>query len=121
GKDGNKTTEGLKLKVTLTSDQLLDGNEGTVTVVQGIASRLTQKVDDISKSGDGLIDRRIASYQKQIDDMAKQVSDIDARLAIRRQTLEAQFSQMETTLSQLQSQGSYLTSQLAGLNTNWGG
>jgi flagellar hook-associated protein 2 len=121
GKDGNKTTEGLKLKVILTSDQLLDGNEGTVTVVQGIASRLAQKVDEISKSGDGLIDRRIASYQKQIDDMAKQVSDIDARLAIRRQTLEAQFSQMETTLSQLQSQGSYLTSQLAGLNTNWGG
>ncbi len=120
GNDGNKTTDGLKLKISLTADQVTDGNEGTITIAKGIASRLAQKVDDISKSSDGLLDRRITSYQKQIDDMAKQVSDIDARLAIRRQTLEAQFQQMETTLSQLQSQGSYLTGQLAGLNTNWG-
>ncbi len=119
GKDGNKTTEGLQLKITLTQDQVVDGNEGLITVVKGIASRLAQKVDDLSKSNDGLIDRRISSYQKQIDTMTQQVKDIDARLAIRRETLMAQFAQMESTLSQLQSQGSYLTSQLNSINANW--
>ena len=97
----------------------MDGNEGLITVVKGIASRLAQKVDDLSKSNDGLIDRRISSYQKQIDTMTQQVKDIDARLAIRRETLMAQFAQMESTLSQLQSQGSYLTSQLNSINANW--
>jgi len=119
GNDDNKTTAGLKLKVSLNSSQLTSGAEGSITITKGIASREYDFVNSLTKSKDGMLDRRISAYQNQIDALKTRVNEIDARLAIRRDSLMEQFNNMETVLGQLKTQGQYLTDQLAGINNNW--
>ena len=38
--EGNATTEGLKLKITVDGEGLIEGAEGTVSVTKGIAARI---------------------------------------------------------------------------------
>jgi len=121
GKDDNKTTAGLKLKVSLDSSQLVTGAEGSITITKGVASREYDFVESLTKSKDGLLDRRISGYQDQIDALKTRVNEIDARLAIKRDSLLKQFYHMETVLGQLNTQGQFLTNQLAGINVNWKG
>ena len=119
GKDGNRTTAGLRLSVTLSELQLGQGDDATLTVSRGIASTLGETLDRITKSGDGVIARKTGGLQKQVENIKQQVKDFDARLVLRRQFLTTQFMQMEQTLSQLQSQSSFLDSQLQNISANW--
>jgi len=119
GNNTNKTTAGLKVKVTLTEEQLTDSTAGTVTLTKGLASKMNTLLTSLTLSGEGLLDRRISSYQTQIDSLAKQITDFDARLEIRREYLEAKYMAMEEALAALDSTASYLESQIAGLSKNW--
>jgi flagellar hook-associated protein 2 len=119
GKDGNATTDGLKLKITATADQVDNDVEGTVTITKGVAARLSDLLDSYTATGDGLFDRRIRAYQNQIDNLEERIADFDERLAVRRETLKQEWAAMEEALGQLNSQGSYLTGQLASMNANW--
>ncbi len=119
GKSGNKTTDGLKLKVTVGKTQVSPESEGSVTVTQGVAARISKVVDSLSKTGNGLLDLRIQSYQKQIDQLKNRVTEFDALLAKRRETLSQKFIAMETAVGSLQSTASWLTSQISSLNGNW--
>jgi flagellar hook-associated protein 2 len=119
GKDGNATTAGLKLKITIDESQIGDGAEGTITLTNGMAGRLSGLLDSYTATGDGLFDRRIRSYQNQIEQLTARIADIDARLALRRERIEAQWLAMEDALGTLNSTSSYLTSQLANIQANW--
>ncbi len=119
GDEDNPTTDGLKIKVTFSPDQLGTGVEGTVSVVKGLASRMNETLDNITKSIDGSIARRTSSLNKQIDAITRQIDDYDARLETRREDLYNQFLAMEDALSQYQSEGTYLTAQLNSLSSNW--
>ncbi len=119
GKEGNKTTDGLKLRVTMGADQLVDGVDGTVTMTRGIASKLFGVVDSLTMTGDGFMDRKIKSYERQIDDLTDRISFYDERLEARRQSLLRQFYEMESALGQLNSDSQYLTNQMASMNDNW--
>lgn len=121
GKEGNATTDGLKLKITLTEAQLIAGPEATITITKGIAARMAEYVDSVTKSGDGAFDRRIKSYQNQIAELTKSIASIDKLLEIRRQSLYDQFYEMEMLLGQLNTEGEFLANQLAGINVNWKG
>jgi len=121
GKEGNETTDGLKLKITLTESQLIAGPEATITITKGVAARMAEYVDSVTKSGDGTFDRRIKSYQNQIAELAKSIASIDELLEIRRQSLYEQFYEMELLLGQLNTEGQFLADQLAGINVNWKG
>ncbi len=120
GKDDSKTIKGLVLRVTLTEAQLIDGIEGAVTVTKGVAARTRDLVASLTKSTDGTLDRRISSYQKQVDNITDRVSEIDERLAIRRDALLQKFYAMEEALSSMNTTSQFLTAQLAGMNNNWG-
>ncbi len=120
GLEGNATTEGLKIKVTLEDGQLVSGREGTITITKGVAARMYDFVDSVTASDDGLLDRRIKSFQSQVDTLVEQVADIDERLEYRRQTLYEQFYAMEEALGILNSESSYLTQQLNAIDANWG-
>lgn len=120
GKDGNKTTDGLVLKVTLDATQVVDGVEGNVTITKGVAARLKDVVESLTKQEEGTFDRRIKGYQNQIDNITERVAEIDERLKLRRESLLLKFYQMEQALGEMSSIGQYLDSQLAGINTNWG-
>lgn len=118
GKSGNKTTDGLKLKITYTSSQAHSGVEGSISVTKGIASRMSETLDSINRAGNGLLDSRIASYQKQVDSIKTRITDFDAFLAIRREDLTRRYAALEQTLSQLNSANTSLTNSLNGLT--WG-
>ena len=119
GDSDNETTAGLQLEVTLTVEQLAEGIEGTISVTRGIASIVKEMVDNVTKSGDGIVDTKIKSLDKQVANIQKQVKAFDERLAIRRETLARDFMEMEIALSQFQTQSSFLDSQLANINANF--
>lgn len=119
GDEDNPKTDGLKLRINLTSSQLVSGVDGTISFVKGLGSKLNDTLENITRSIDGSIARRTTALNKQIEAMNLQIDDYDERLASRREDLYAEFLRMEELLSQYQSQGSYLTTQLANISSNW--
>ncbi len=119
GKSGNKTTDGLKLRVTLGTFDVSAAGDGTVSITKGVAARLTDTLDSITRSGDGFIDRRISSYQTQIDGIKSRIEDIDAYLVRRKEALTLKFQAMEAALGQLNSTNTFLTNAIAGLSNNY--
>ena len=119
GNEKNATTDGLKLKITFTDSQLVSGAEGTISLTKGVTAKLDDLVTSMTKSGDGIVDRRIKGYEGQVTDLKARVDEFDKRLAARREDLLKQFYAMETTLGKLKGQGDYLTNQLTSMNNNW--
>ncbi|MBU0983960.1 MAG: flagellar filament capping protein FliD, partial [candidate division Zixibacteria bacterium] len=119
GSEGNATTEGLKLRITLTESQILGGVEGKVTLTKGIAARVDDLLDSLTAAGDGMIARRISSYENQVTNLKEQIEAFDKRLEKRREDLVKQFWEMEVTLGELSATNSALESQLAQINSNW--
>ncbi len=119
GKEDNATTAGLKLRVTLEPSQVVDGVDGSITISKGLAARLGELVDSFTRAGEGLFDRRVSSYQNQVDALQERIEDIYERLELRRESLLKEFYGMEEALAQLSAQGQFLTNQLAALNANW--
>jgi len=120
GAEDNETTAGLKLKVTLTPGQLVSGADGSITLSQGVASKLDKMLDSLTKSGDGVFDRRIKAYDNQVQHLQERITEIDDRLTLRREALYKQFYEMELTLSGLSAQSDYLNAQLTNMNNLWG-
>jgi flagellar hook-associated protein 2 len=119
GDEGNATTDGLKLKVTLTQSQLGTGDEGTITITRGFASVLEGALDSITKTGDGVIARKTGGLQGQIDSITKQIEDFDERLALRRESLVKKWTALEMVLAELQTEQDFLASQLASITSNF--
>jgi flagellar hook-associated protein 2 len=118
GDEDNDTTAGLKLLITLTQSQVNDDAEGTITVTKGVATLMTEGLDRITKSSDGVIARKTSGLQQQVDDIKQQVKAFDDRLAYRRETLEKKWANLETLLSQLNQEKSYLDTQLQNISSN---
>jgi flagellar hook-associated protein 2 len=118
GDSTNLTTAGLQLMVTLTPTQVISGADGKLTITRGVASLLSNSLDEMTKAG-GLLASRTDSLQKQIDDIKQQVTDFDTRLAAKREDLYKKFSDMETALANFQTQGDFLTAQLASIQSNF--
>jgi len=119
GNEGNANTDGLKLKITYTSADIIAGAEGTISVIKGLATKIDETLENITKSIDGSIARRTSALEKQIEYLSDQITDYEERLAIKRENLYAEFLAMESALSQYQAEGDYLTQQLANIQTNW--
>ncbi len=119
GKDDNANTAGLKLLVELTSADLGDSAEATVSVFRGIASQIQSFADTVTKSIDGTLARRTSALQAQIEDIKGRVESQNERIELKRQRLLQRFQEMEDVLGQLGSQSSYLTAQLEQLSNNF--
>ncbi len=119
GDEGNSTTAGLKLLITLTQSQVNADIEGSITVTKGIATLMTEGLDRITKSSDGVIARKTTGLQRQVDDIKQQIDAFDERLALRRETLEKKWADLETLLAQLNQEQSYLETQLQNISANF--
>ncbi|HOP06908.1 MAG TPA: flagellar filament capping protein FliD [candidate division Zixibacteria bacterium] len=117
--DSNETTSGLKLLITLTEEDLVDGAEGTITPTKGVAAKLDDLIDSLTDSTDGVFARKVAALQTEIEDKEERIEEIDERLEIRRETLTNEFTEMETILSELDAEQEYLETQIDALNSNW--
>jgi flagellar hook-associated protein 2 len=120
GDEDNETTAGLKLKITLTSAQVVAGVEGAVTLAKGLASKLNERLDSLTATGEGLLDSRIKSYERQVENLTERIEDFDERLASRRQRLLKEFQAMEDVLAQLSAQSDYIAGQVTNFASNWG-
>ncbi|MEE9441125.1 MAG: flagellar filament capping protein FliD [candidate division Zixibacteria bacterium] len=119
GDEDNVNTAELQLKITLTEAQVSSAIEGNITITKGLASVLAEKLDNITKSGSGIIDTKTSSLEKQIENIDKQIKSLDERLAIRRESLVLEFIELEMVLSQLQTESAFLESQLEGIAANF--
>jgi flagellar hook-associated protein 2 len=107
------------LKVTLEDYQLESGVEGTISVSKGVGARLEERLLSYTKSTDGLISRRVKSYEGQITQLTDSIAEIDERLAMRRERLMKQWQRLEEVLGQMQAQSTFLNNGLAQVNANW--
>ncbi|MEW5797147.1 MAG: flagellar filament capping protein FliD [Candidatus Zixiibacteriota bacterium] len=115
----NATTAGLKLKITLTADQVGAGAEGTITLARGVGSKLNTLLDSLTATGEGLLDSRIKTYENQVQNLTERIEEFDQRLALRRKRLQEEFQRMEEALANLTAQNDYIASQVAAFNANW--
>ncbi|MCP4567840.1 MAG: flagellar filament capping protein FliD [FCB group bacterium] len=118
GDDGNDTTSGLKLKITLDESQLGDGSEGTISISRGFSSIVYDGMDRLTRSEDGVLARKTSGLQKQVDSIKEQIEKFDERLMLRRERLELKWAELEGVLSQLQSESQFLETQLASIQAN---
>ncbi len=119
GNEGNAKTDGLKLKITYTEEDTFVGTEGTIDVVKGLATKIDEALENITKSIDGSIARRTTALENQITYMDERIIEFDKRLESRKNDLYSEFLAMESALSQFEAEGAYLESQLSSLNSNW--
>ena len=119
GAGDNRATAGLKLKISLTADQIGSDAEGTITLSKGLASKLNALLTSLTATDEGLLDTRIKSYENQVENLTDRIKDFDERLALRRQRLLEEFQQMEGVLAELSAQGDYITAQVTNFNNNW--
>ena len=118
GDSGNSTTDGLMIRVTLTPAQLIaqGQDQGTVKIIQGVASQLSRTLSSMTDPIDGLIATREDAIEATIEANIEHIERLEKRLDLKRSTLQRQFTVMETTLAELNSMGSFLGSQLASLS-----
>jgi flagellar hook-associated protein 2 len=116
GAAGSANTDGLQVRVTLTTSQVVAGMDGQLNMTRGIAARLDQTLGKMLDAVTGRIkivndgfDGKLKNLQTAID---RQNDFFDKQ----EQQLNDQFIALETTISQLQTTATYLTAQLAGIN-----
>ena len=117
----DQTSNGFRTRVTATPDQIADAGgsiSATVTVTTGIASQMSDYLEQLTDPATGLLKLKVDNFQDRIETYQQQIDRHDARLEQRRAQLVARFSQLEVALSQMQAQGSYLSSQLAGFSSS---
>jgi len=116
GKSGNANTDGLQIRVTLTSSQVGATVDGTLNMTRGVASRVDETLGKMLDAVTGRIkivndgfDDKLKALQTAID---RQNNFFDQQ----EKKLNDQFIALETTISALQTTATYLSAQLAGIN-----
>jgi len=115
GNSDQTNIAGLAILVKLTPEQLAaqGGDQGTVTIIKGVAQQMKDLLDVITDSYTGYVAKRQQVLQDTIDDIQEQIDLWEERLTLRRRQLESRFTQLERMLATLNRLGSYLGSQLS--------
>jgi flagellar hook-associated protein 2 len=109
--DSSKLTEAIGEDLD-SVEKLLDGE----TDVEGIASKFSTYLDDITDSIDGLLAARKSTTDDSIRRIDNNISIMEARLDKRESTLRAQFDALEKLVSTMNSQSEYLSKQFSSIN-----
>ncbi|CCE22443.1 flagellar filament capping protein FliD [Methylotuvimicrobium alcaliphilum] len=100
--------------------EILDGNLGAISDVfssdQGIANRLSERLDQYLKTG-GVLDSRTKSLSQQLKGFETRRENVQVRLDNLESALLKQFIAMDTAVGQFQATGSFVAQQLALLNS----
>lgn len=97
---------GLVLRVSGTAT----GDRGSVTLIEGIFSRLDKSLDDLMSSN-GLLGNRETSLERDLDNLAEDRQRLDARLEAQEQRLKAKFLFNDKIISQLNTTEDFLVQQ----------
>lgn len=115
---GSSTTS-LIAGVTVTFDGAFTAGTDTVTIatpVRGIAAKLEQYLDPLSRA-DGTLQKRQDSENSAIEQMKKRVDRMNERLENQRQLLQEKFARMEQAMARAQAQRSSIAALAATIGT----
>jgi len=114
---------GLSIRVNLTPAQLISqgGDQGTVTITQGVADQVRRTLESLTDPFEGLIVTREGAIEDTIESAQNQITALEQRIALKQSTLQKQFTAMETAVAEFNSLGSFLGAQLASLPSASGG
>ena len=109
--------QGLSIRVNVTPAQLISqgGDQGTVTITQGVADQVRRTLGSITDPFEGLIATREGAIEDTIESLVDQVASLEDRVALKQDTLQKQFTAMETAVAEFNSLGAFLGAQLASL------
>ena len=109
--------QGLSIRVNVTPAQLISqgGDQGTVTITQGVADQIRRTLGSITDPFEGLIATREGAIEDTIESLVDQVASLEDRVALKQDTLQKQFTAMETAVAEFNSLGAFLGAQLASL------
>jgi flagellar hook-associated protein 2 len=77
-------------------------------VEDGIATALARALDELLRTGEGAVDRRLASLADRVGDIQDAIDRLELRLAQREEDLVRQFTALESLLATLQNSASFL-------------
>jgi flagellar hook-associated protein 2 len=117
GSSGNAHTDGLQLRVTLSSSQLsADPNTipvAQMTVTRGLAASLDVTLNQFLDPVNGRFETIKKNYQSQMDDLNSTISRQNTLIEAQRERLLLRFAKMEAAVSKLQSMGNVMGMQIA--------
>ena len=93
------------------------GERGKVSLSDGLAQRLDNLLNDVL-SGDGPLNGRTESLNKQVDRLGDEREKLDTRMSSLESRYRAQFMAMDKLVSQLTATGNYLTQQLSASSSS---
>ncbi|MBU2509925.1 flagellar filament capping protein FliD [bacterium] len=107
--------EGLKLYVSLTSNQISDGIEGNIIFTKGIATKVKEYIGAITSPEKGALDIYTRNVQEQLENYKDELTELEGRITTKREKLTEKFAKMEAKLGQLKNEQRYMAGELAKL------
>lgn len=115
GDKDNENTADLQVRVTLGNADLGAGNEATLTVTRGYASRLDLAIADLSDEESSIIANANKRFTETAESIQQSIDRLNARFEAQKESLLKQFTALENVLGQLQTTGNFIGAQLASL------
>jgi len=115
--DSDENARDIVISVSITPEELeIEGpDQGTVTLLSGIADRMYSEVSSLTNIVNGFVKVRIDSLQLEIDSIQSRIDVANQRLEQRREMYTRRFTKMEMELSRLQAMQQRLTASLSAL------
>ena len=120
GERENANTADLQVRVTLGTSQVVAGEEGTLTITDGLGSRLSGDLGsflDDEENFDAQFTNVEKALKSRIEDYDKRITRLNEITESQKARLELRFAQLESNLAQLQAQGQTLAAQLGTRTT----
>ncbi len=106
----------LKIAKTLPAGQnVLRGDIIGLQGDPGAAARLSERLDFVTRSGDGLLPRRADSLDESVEDLQESIRAIEERAKALEESLIRRFSRLETVIARSQSTSQRLSLLLTGV------
>lgn len=118
GDSENENTADMQLSVTLTSEDVIEGNESTLVITRGASGRLGQYITSTLNTETGRFATIGDEFNARIDSIDRSIQGIEEITASRRESLLAEFAALETVINELQTTGDFLSAQFAALSSN---
>ncbi len=109
----------IVINVTITPEELAaeGSDQGTISLVSGIADRMYNEVSSFTNLVDGFIETQLDSLEVEIDSYQDRINTMQERIDQRREMYVRRFTRMEQALARLQSIQQRLSSSLSALPT----
>ena len=113
GASGNANTDGLQVRVTLTTPGTAD-----LAVTQGVASRLSGVLNRYLDPATGRLKSVNDAFQKQVESFARTITKQNEMIEAKKQQLALKFAAMESTISRIKALSDQLSAQFAPATTS---